>query len=215
MRERCAASEATVPGGATAASRVPGASGGSEPPGDAATAHVRTSNAASTRFFEEHADLVARACRAMAERFRAGGRLLVLGDHARRSDVSHVVVEFVHPVIVGKRALPTLALPIGGSPADLSLLDTFGREGDILMLFTAGEATADAATILGHASTHRMLTLLLSGTAMQHDGAALQADFHFAVPSNDPLVVQESHEMLYHILWELVHVFLEHDGQRR
>ena len=44
---------------------------------------------------------------AMAERFARGGRLLALGrSPAARSDARHVAVEFVHPVIVGKRALP-------------------------------------------------------------------------------------------------------------
>ena len=43
----------------------------------------------------------------MAERFARGGRLVALGAApAARSDARHVAVEFVHPVIVGKRALP-------------------------------------------------------------------------------------------------------------
>ena len=48
----------------------------------------------------------------MAERFARGGRLLACGASAADwSDARHVAVEFVHPVIVGKRALPALALP--------------------------------------------------------------------------------------------------------
>ena len=47
----------------------------------------------------------------MAERFARGGRLIAIGvTPAARSDVRHVAVEFVHPVIVGKRALPALGL---------------------------------------------------------------------------------------------------------
>ena len=47
----------------------------------------------------------------MAERFSRGGRLIACGaTPADRSDVRHVAVEFVHPVIVGKRALPALGL---------------------------------------------------------------------------------------------------------
>jgi D-sedoheptulose 7-phosphate isomerase len=47
------------------------------------------------------------------------------------------------------------------------------------------------------------------------DGAGLaqaDLDFSFVVPADDPLVVQETHETLYHVLWELVHVFFEHPG---
>ena len=47
----------------------------------------------------------------MAERFARGGRLVAFGSSpAARSDARHVAVEFVHPVIVGKRALPAIAL---------------------------------------------------------------------------------------------------------
>ena len=53
----------------------------------------------------------------MAERFARGGRLIALGrSPAARSDARHVAVEFVHPVIVGKRALPALALAGEGGP---------------------------------------------------------------------------------------------------
>ena len=164
-----------------------------------AAAHVAESNAASARFFESHADSVARACHAMAVRFERAGRLLAYGTGAQRSDVSHVVVEFVHPVIVGKRALPALAL---GAPRSL---DVFGHPQDILMLF-CGEAPTEAdRLLLVRAKARGMLVLVLSGVA-----TGVDADFHFAVPSDNPLIVQETHEMLYHVLWELVHVFFEH-----
>src|SRR5215472_13478904 len=53
----------------------------------------------------EQADAVAEACHAMAVRFHQGGKLVVFGTGAQ-----HVAVEFVHPVIVGKRALPAISL---------------------------------------------------------------------------------------------------------
>ena len=48
----------------------------------------------------------------MSERFLAGGRLLAFGRGPYATDAQHVSVEFVHPVIVGKRALPALDLSI-------------------------------------------------------------------------------------------------------
>ncbi len=56
------------------------------------------------------AGALALACRDMAARFTRGGRLLVFGNGAGATDAQHVAVEFVHPVIVGKRALPALSL---------------------------------------------------------------------------------------------------------
>jgi D-sedoheptulose 7-phosphate isomerase len=29
------------------------------------------------------------------------------------------------------------------------------------------------------------------------------------------MAIQETHEMIYHVLWELVHVFFEHEGLLR
>ena len=48
----------------------------------------------------------------MAERFLRGGRLLAFGRDQYATDAQHVAVEFVHPVIVGKRALPALDLSL-------------------------------------------------------------------------------------------------------
>ena len=72
---------------------------------------------ANRAFFEAESERLARLCHRMAERFARGGRLIALGrSPAARSDARHVAVEFVHPVIVGKRALPALALAGEGGP---------------------------------------------------------------------------------------------------
>ncbi len=67
-------------------------------------------------FFAREAPRLALACREMAERFLRGGRLLAFGRGPYATDAQHVSVEFVHPVIVGKRALPALDLSIAFRP---------------------------------------------------------------------------------------------------
>ena len=62
---------------------------------------------ANASWFAAEAERLARLCGEMAKRFGRGGRLLATGDV---SDARHVAVEFVHPVIVGKRAMPALAV---------------------------------------------------------------------------------------------------------
>src|SRR5260370_38404267 len=61
-------------------------------------------------FFGAEAEQIAQACWAMARRFHRGGRLLAFGTGASATDAQHVAVELSHPGIVGKRALPALAL---------------------------------------------------------------------------------------------------------
>lgn len=175
------------------------------------------SNAVAEDFFRENADAIAVACRAMAGRFQKGGRLFVCGDGAQRSDALHVVVEFVHPVVVGKRALPAIALPDIESGAAQRALDALGRRGDVLLLLSAGGLTVPAREVLSSAHDNGVLTLELTGSeadvgASPHGsiGPGVAAGHRFAVPSMDPCIVQETHEILYHVLWELVHVFFEH-----
>jgi D-sedoheptulose 7-phosphate isomerase len=152
---------------------------------------------ANGEFFAVNAESLARVCRSMAERFIAGGRLVAFGSSpAAWSDARHVAVEFVHPVIVGKRALPAIALP----PDQAELLVA---PDDIVMAFGDG----DALGALAVAADRGCLTLAFT--------ARSGAEHEFLPPSRDPSVRQELVETLYHVLWELVHVFLEHSGGGR
>jgi D-sedoheptulose 7-phosphate isomerase len=173
-------------------------------------------------FFTTEADRIAQACLAMASRFHRGGRLIAFGNGAWASDAGHVSVEFVHPVIVGKRALPAVALrndgallggansTYGGMPfaRQLTLL---ARPQDIAMGFSFDGDDINILEALILAKSMGLLTLGLTGG---QGGALIQAglDFCFCVESDDPLTVQETHETLYHVLWELVHIFFDHDG---
>ncbi|HET9508888.1 MAG TPA: SIS domain-containing protein [Gaiellaceae bacterium] len=84
---------------------------------------------AGERYFTVEAGRLAELCRTLAERFERGGRLLAVGGSPQaRSDAHHVAVEFVHPVIVGKRALPALAVEPGA-------VELLGREDDMVISF--------------------------------------------------------------------------------
>lgn len=164
-------------------------------------ARFRRSTDVPSAFFLDHAALIARACLAMARRFEGGGRLLVLASDAEASDAHHVAVEFVHPVLVGKRALPALALTDGDDA-----LAQLARANDVVMALGWTGLSEATAAALARARGCGMLALALTGRTPPPDASA---DFAFHVPDMDPLVVQETHETLYHVLWELVHLFLE------
>jgi len=174
-------------------------------------------------FFAAEAERIAEACWAMARRFHQGGRLLTFGNGSWATDAQHVSVEFVHPVIVGKRALPALALTNDSATltglmhgGDMTMpfahqLKALGRPQDIALGFSPDGNCHNIAVALDLARQMGMLTLGLTGS----DGGRLQQtqlDFRFVVPTQDPMLTQETHETLYHVLWELVHVFFEHEG---
>jgi len=201
-------------------------------------------------FFAQEAGRIAEACWAMARRFHSGGRLLAFGNGAGATDAQHVSVEFVHPVIVGKRALPALALTndsatlsglMAGGDTEMPFvrqLHILGRPQDMAMGFSEDGNCANVVAALALAKRMGMLTLGLTGgnggllAQLSQHSAILSAraeamsetkgkddpsrddalDYCFIVPASDPLVIQETHETLYHVLWELVHIFFEHEG---
>jgi D-sedoheptulose 7-phosphate isomerase len=154
--------------------------------------------AANAEWFPAEAERLARLCHRMAERFARGGRLIALGiSPAARSDVRHIAVEFVHPVIVGKRALPAIGLASEGG--DLARQAELTAEpGDIVVAFGPGTAAAVAL-----ARERGCLTVAFD---------AAGAEWELDPPSEDPSVRQELVETAYHLLWELVHVFFDHRG---
>lgn len=172
-------------------------------PGARLTALLDARTEANARFFEDEAERLSRLCHLMAERFARGGRLVAFGrSPAARSDARHVAVEFVHPVIVGKRALPAIGLAGEGGALGQQVSLLAGPD-DIAMAFGAGEDGGEAAAATAVARERGCLTIAF---------APAGAEYEFAPPVTDADVAQELVETLYHVLWELVHVFFEHRG---
>ena len=148
-------------------------------------------------FFALEASRLAEACREMSERFLRGGRLLAFGRGPYSTDAQHVSVEFVHPVIVGKRALPALDLSIAFEP----WLKTLVQADDMVMGFGPPQGNPEVWAALDAAHQRHAMTFALPGAGGSY----------FCNPATqDAFVHQELIEILYHTLWETVHVFFEH-----
>lgn len=154
-------------------------------------------NRVSQAFFPRQAPRLAEACQEMAKRFLDGGRLLAVGRGPYATDAQHVSVEFVHPVIVGKRALPALDLSLAAGPWVRALV----RPKDLVMGFGPPEGDPEVRAVLQEARRAGAFTFALPGTS---------ADYAIEPASTDPFIHQEMIEVLYHTLWETVHVFFEH-----
>jgi D-sedoheptulose 7-phosphate isomerase len=148
-------------------------------------------------FFSREAPRLALACREMSERFLRGGRLLAFGRGPYATDAQHVSVEFVHPVIVGKRALPALDLSILFRP----WLEAILHPDDIVMGFGPPEGDPEVWATLQQAHLRDAMTFALPG---------MEGSYALDVPTQDAFMHQEMIEILYHTLWETVHVFFEH-----
>jgi D-sedoheptulose 7-phosphate isomerase len=170
------------------------------------------------------ADAVAGACHAMAVRFHRGGKLLVFGTGGASTDAQHVAVEFVHPVIVGKRALPALCLTtdvatLTGIAARDGMDAIFSHQlrqlvapADIALGISATGQCASVLAGLRTAAELGLLTIALVGGGGGEIAASGSVDHVLRAGSADPRVIKEVHVTMYHLLWELVHVFLEQPG---
>ena len=178
---------------------------------------------APTESLADQATAVAHACHAMAVRFHQGGKLVVFGTGGASADAQHVAVEFVHPVIVGKRALPAISLTadvatVTGIAARDGVAEIFAHQirylaepEDIALGISADGRDASVLAGLAAARDRGLLTIALVGGT---GGLAGQpaVDHLLTAPSADPRVVKELQVTMYHLLWELVHVFFEQPG---
>src|SRR5450631_2124747 len=110
-------------------------------------------------FFAREAPRLAEACREMSERFLRGGRLLAFGRGPYATDAQHVSVEFVHPVIVGKCALPALDLSVLFRPWVEAIL----RPEDMVMGFGPPEGDPEVWATLQQAQLRDAMTFALPG----------------------------------------------------
>jgi D-sedoheptulose 7-phosphate isomerase len=193
-----------------------------------AAAGLLERNRVSAALFPGEHERLAAACKEMAERFSRGGRLLAFGRGHAATDAQHVSVEFVHPVIVGKRALPALDL----SPMFRGWLSSLLRPDDMAMGFGPPAGDPEVAEALAFARSRGAQTFALPGDPGPRaagagrpegphglggdDGSGGPAGpggasaYALASPSPDPYVHQEMIEIVYHTLWETVHVYFEH-----
>jgi D-sedoheptulose 7-phosphate isomerase len=157
-------------------------------------------------------------------RFHRGGKLMVFGNGGPSTDAQHVAVEFVHPVIVGKRALPAISLTsdvatLTGVAGHAGLAEIFahqlrflGEPADIALGLSTDGNCVNVLRGLADARRSGMLTVALLGGNGGWIATGGVADHVLVARSSDPRVVKEVHVTMYHVLWELVHVFLEQPG---
>jgi D-sedoheptulose 7-phosphate isomerase len=187
-------------------------------PRDAILRKVRESIDVKQSFFEHNADEIARLCEDMAQRFRQGRKLFVMGNGGSACDALHVAVEFKHPIIAKRRALPAEALmsdiatvsalanDIDFSRVFVNQLRLSAQPGDMALAISTSGKSPNLIYGLEAARERGMLTIAFSGK----DGGRLPevADYCLTAPSFSIHRIQEVHATLIHVLWDLIHVAL-------
>ncbi len=170
----------------------------------AAVAAVRAAGELEDGLPEALAENLAAASLALARRLSSGATLWCASP-AWPHHAQHVAVEFVHPVIVGKAALPAVALPshdmVAAARANVS-------HGDVLLL--VADAADPVASELARRAPAWGASALWIGAGQQP--AAGAADHVLWLTDDENAQHDGRFILLYHLLWELVQVCLEHGG---
>ncbi len=185
---------------------------------------ARESVEVKTRFFTDNKEQVLAASLQLARAFHQGRKLLVCGNGGSATDAQHIAVEFMHPITVGRKALPAICLTndmamMTAVANDVGFNDVFsrqiialGKDQDVLI----GISTSGNSKNLVHAfATARQMQLTTIGFAGGDGGEMAELkvagllDYCLTVPTSSIHRIQETHVALYHIMWDMVHTFLQ------
>lgn len=190
---------------------------------------IRHKSAESARvqqaFVAAQAPQLLRAAHVVAQAYRGGGRLYTFGNGGSSCDSAHLAVEFQHPVTTGRPALPAHDLArdaamITAVGNDVGIAEIYARQvaalvraGDAVVAISTSGNSANLLRGVEQAHAQGAATVALTGG----DGGALArspaVDLALVVPSDSIHRVQETHVLLYHVLWDVVHTLLARDRQ--
>ena len=157
---------------------------------------------------------VTRATGLIEECLRAGNKLLVCGNGGSATDASHFATEFVVRFAKDRRAFPAICLAgdagiltaagndYGFDEIFARQVAAFGAQGDVLICLTTSGKSKNVVRALQEAKARQMKTIAFLG----RDGGSTVgiADLDLLVKSDSTARVQEAHQLLLHVLCEII-----------
>jgi D-sedoheptulose 7-phosphate isomerase len=157
---------------------------------------------------------VAKAAGLIDESLRAGNKLLACGNGGSAADASHFATELVVRFAKDRRAQPAICLASDGGVLTAAANDcgfdeifarqvaAFGQPGDALICLTTSGESKNIVRALEEAKARKLKTVALLG----RDGGSTigVADVDLLVRSNSTARIQEAHQLLLHVLCEII-----------
>ena len=145
---------------------------------------------------------------------RAGNKLLVCGNGGSATDASHFATELVVRFAKDRRALPAICLAtdsgiLTAAANDYGFDEIFARQvaaigvpGDVLICLTTSGRSKNVVRGLQEAKARQIKTIAFLG----RDGGWTVgiADVDLLVKNNSTARVQEAHQLLLHVLCEII-----------
>jgi D-sedoheptulose 7-phosphate isomerase len=166
------------------------------------------------RFFDAHAADVERAATIISDAFKANGKLLVFGNGGSAADAQHIAGELINRFLQERKALPAIALTTDGGVLTCIANDSgfenifarqieaLGTKGDVCLAISTSGKSANVVLACEQARKQGVRVIGLLG----RDGGSVAAvcDLALIVPSDDTQRIQETHNLIGHIICELV-----------
>ena len=157
---------------------------------------------------------VSRAADLIEQCLRTGNKLLVCGNGGSAADASHFATELVVRFAKDRRALSAICLAsdsgiftaagndYGFDEIFARQVAAFGVAGDVLICLTTSGKSKNVVRALQEAKARQMKTIALLG----RDGGSTVgiADLDLLVKSDSTARVQEAHQLLLHVLCEII-----------
>ena len=170
------------------------------------------------------ADPIEQAARRLIECYRAGGKLLVMGNGGSAADAQHFAAELVGRYMLERPAYPAIALSTDTSiltavSNDYGYADVFRRQveaharpGDVVVGISTSGNSENVCRAMVAAKERGAVTIALGGG----DGGRMKslADISLIAPSKETPRIQEAHITIIHILCDVVEAALAgHDAR--
>lgn len=171
-------------------------------------------------FFEENAQAIVDAAKAIAQVYINNGRMLTMGNGGSSCDAAHFAVEFQHPITAGRPALPAINLVmdtalISAIANDVGIKHVFVRQleaqaqaNDGLFGFSTSGNSENLLAAYAKAKRMGITTFGLAGGNGGKMKTSGLVDHCLVVETDSIHRVQEVHVASFHILWDLVHTLL-------
>ena len=170
------------------------------------------------RFFDENAELVEAASRAMALCLASGGKILICGNGGSAADSQHIAAELVNRFLMERPPLPAIALT-----TDTSILTAIGNDygyeqvfekqvaalgnpGDILIGISTSGNSGNVVRALKTARDKGLVTVGLTGKS----GGEMTSlcEYLLSVPTSHTPLIQEIHITAGHLFCDLIDHYL-------
>lgn len=178
------------------------------------SASVSESLKVKQEFFASHSDDVERAASMIAGSLSSDHKLLIFGNGGSAADAQHIAGELVNRFLQQRRGLPAIALTtdggvltciandVGFEKVFARQVEALGNEGDVCLAISTSGQSANVSAGCEQARSQGIKVIGLLGC----DGGKIAplCDIALVVPSNDTQRIQETHNLVGHILCELI-----------